>query len=300
LIPATPSRLLLFFGVIVVALVAVGVWCDHAESPYQVILREVARNQVDDPELLKIAKAYTTDTAFAGKVLLHRPTEGSCQTDMHLVVLKSLAGTSLDYMRPCSSIGECNTIICDYSDLKRFRNSLSTPHDPENKNADLFRSIESRFGDFLLNWLIGHEIGHVVGGDTRKPVRVGFGAAGPCFAVDRQAENAADKFVVRRVLDQEDAFWAWMALNNFIVLEFGKHVDPKKKLDMTSPTGLITLETDIDIHSRRTSHPPLLLRGLDMALTLRRDHPYLENTDYYERVRQRIHLQEEAGCFQEQ
>jgi hypothetical protein len=255
------------------------------------------KSRVDDSALLDVANAYAAGTVFEGKVMLNRPNEGSCQANLHLVVLRSLTGTSLSYMRPCSFIGECNTIVCDYSDLDRFRNSAHVRVESGDQYADVLSLLDLRFKDFLLKWLIGHEIGHVVNGDNREPVRVGFGATGPCFAVNKRAEEAADKFVVRRILDSQEAFWSWMALSNFIVNEFGRHVSPESKLDTSSPFNLITLRTDIDLESSRTSHPPLIMRALDMAVALRKDHPYLENTDYFEQVKQRIRLHEEARCF---
>jgi tetratricopeptide (TPR) repeat protein len=152
--------------------------------------------------------------------------------------------------------------------------SLEEAVGPENLNSTV-DFLYRRFSFALLEWIVGHEVGHVVLGHSTGP----------------KYESAADQYAIDRIGNQEDAAYAWIALGSIIDTLYGQAVehqypgrDDSLEIDprLLPPINLV--------NKAAQAHPPLLVRAIAMSKHLVDSGLVQDDTGFADAVRRRITL----------
>jgi hypothetical protein len=211
----------------------------------------------------------------------------------------------------CAAFRDAATIVCDHRFVTRFRNMMTgdptteIPPSPksvieEEEDAlrarfprdfpqrypikkDFFPTLAAPFQQFLADWLIAHEVGHIINGIVKN----GDISAGQLRALRNQfpgqeEELVADLNYLARLTTPQQRTRAHLALSLAIsgVLDsYPNRVDP-----------LFPQRRAIYVPYPRGPHPAFLVRLLNLAKALITVFPEVDGTDYFDRLRQEIVL----------
>lgn len=150
------------------------------------------------------------------------------------------------------------------------------------ENANNLLSMYSN--DFFIQWILAHEIGHAfLGHHPGHFYALNNGSIKPC-KLSKEKEKKADLFAIYHMLnDHHTRYMFWMTMTQMIsrwlLIETGKGY-----------YGYSSQKEPIIIKDVSSTHPPLVVRILDMVILLLKIDPSLDQTDYFERIRSRIQL----------
>lgn len=240
-----------------------------------------------------IGQYFVHNTRFENKININRPPQ---QDTVNIYVVDKNSKRFFPKINcNCASLGQNNTIICDAELLEYFRHLIDISEDgfdlPSKEQASRIRFyMNTRFSFFLLQWMMGHEIGHLVlNHGTGKSyfqapsTLLGIQQQTSSGKIRREYEQTADQFVIEhlRLSSVSDQFWAWLSLSNVISKMYAQ------ALHEQGDRQLKTLE----LIDSGEPHPPWLIRALDMATLLINTSVFpLDNTGYFDTLRQTIHI----------
>jgi tetratricopeptide (TPR) repeat protein len=204
----------------------------------------------------------------------------------------------------CAYVGESNTIICDSSLLSYLSNLLKMDF---RQSADFKREEASylnyRTSDFLLHWVFGHELGHVLSHHQIAPAYFTSPASADerskAHTLGTEEEEVADSFATRTLKTPYDQVWAWFALGHLIKTLY---LDALQKQSAATGSSVISDEELYDlIFSERVKlmlpttgdpHLPWLVRALKFESLVRSRYPaaVFDNTEYYPKMLNSITL----------
>jgi hypothetical protein len=286
--------------------------------------------QEDNQLLWNISTKFLSGTPYDGNLVVNASPEQNALNVYVLRADPRSAFPGIDCN--CRAFAKDGVIVCDTAFVEYFRHLLedndpnrgrsaieqSVVRSPAGDSVFVFggqlypvaaiESVEQAFGrdglnnsaDFmyqrfsyaLLQWIIGHEIGHVV-------LTHGMGAHNyqspepsrqdqPLRTDD---ETKADLFMIQQIGDPLDAAYTWLVLGSVIDTLYGQ------LLDQQHPGWGGVL--DLDPRSRPPitlanesgkGHPPLLLRAIEMHKRLVETGAVVDQTGFADAVRGRITL----------
>jgi hypothetical protein len=252
---------------------------------------------------LPIIETYTRGTRFEGRVAINpnQLVKGSLNFFFFRSDPRGLLARHLD---SCSYIHVDDVVLCSLPFLEEM-SKLVTLTSEELADANHYewndellgkigisreRLIEivvpvftAISGNVALQWVIGHEIGHAVDGDS---------AAIGSMSSRRQVEEKADRFFVERVPGEQEATKIMLTfVANLVAQQFGRIFAEQHGKTFR---GFDVEDRQITLHDAGGPHPPLLLRVLDLAERLLEAYPEVDQTGHYGRVRRLITVVEVA------
>jgi len=178
-----------------------------------------------------------------------------------------------------------------YEDFEYVRNPELT--EPEVK--DLFTKIKDQLestysgmlDNFFLQWVLGHEVGHAVLGHS--PGRLLYKPDGSVQgnALSREMEHEADLFAINHIFDDGGTpAMVWFSLGQLASSWF-YHETGRSALQLVFEAGE---DTFVEVVQTASTHPPFVVRILDMLNTLLEVYPDIDNTGYYPKLRNKVRI----------
>lgn len=243
----------------------------------------------------QIADSYTKNTKFEDRITLNDTIEDK---SLNIYIINNDAKEVFpDLECNCGSIGYKNTIICDaklFSYLQQRLNYVTGSDDI------VAQSSADRFSFFLAQWILGHEIGHVI--LNHKIGQSYFSNFEDPLSTNQanikysesttysSKESEADSFAVKllNAKSRQNAFWFWLGLSNMISTNYPQFLNNWRQ----SHDSTITKNDTILLGFNSFQHPPWLVRYLDMVQLLLKTFPeeVTDNTGYFESIRNKIKL----------
>ena len=236
-----------------------------------------------------LANSFLYDTDYEGKLSINKPFKvGS----LNIYTLKS---DPKSYFKPaecsCASLPEKAIVICDSKVFELFRYFVSDLNDfaiityvdiGERVDSTLFEEqvkssemiIKMKHYHFVLRWLIGHEIGHII---LNKELRL---------KNREEAEKMVDRFAIMGINKIADQQLSYITISELLTTMYLRNLE----FYGISP-NFIARDTfpKINLPLNNKKHPPWLIRFLDMAFTLIEYYPTVfDNTTYFEKIDQSI------------
>jgi hypothetical protein len=256
-----------------------------AQFSYESLFRKYKENgNLEDSYnylIYQIAFNYLKGTKFDGKLNINEPIDSS---RINFIVLKTDPDEAfLDLSCNCGSIGYGNVIVCDIALFKYLESRLRITDDE--LSGAIMSQISNRFSYFLAQWIIGHEIGHIVLGHK----------IGQFYQSDATQDNGnyidiehdADFFSIRNLnaSDDRNAYWFWLGLSNMISTSYPEVFESW----MSRQKGSIE---PIEIHYNKFQHPPWLFRYVEMVQLLLSTFPddVTDNSGYFPFTKSRMQL----------
>jgi tetratricopeptide (TPR) repeat protein len=195
------------------------------------------------------------------------------------------------FLNTCAYVSHGDVVLCSLPFLEQLasyillHDVLAEVQDEASSDreglADLMPMLVAGFGQFLVDWVIAHEVGHAELGHQSPFLTPGHQS--------REYEQAADDFYVARLGNEHHASETAISLANVLakayhecyVREFGKPYDGE---------GLVTEHATIHLEQGDEPHPPFVIRLLNLADRLLARYPDVDRTGYYVNVRKNIHL----------
>jgi hypothetical protein len=143
----------------------------------------------------------------------------------------------------------------------------------------IHRMIHAGFGQFLIEWVITHEVGHAELGHHST-----FRNAGPVASAD---ERAADDFYAGKVLNMGHATEAMLSLAN-VLLEVYRDCYESEYGVSYAGEEMVTLGATLHLPPDTGPHAHFLIRLLDLADRILRRYPNVDSSGYYDKVRRNI------------
>jgi len=269
------------------------------------VLREHRLLTFNLPEFNEIVSRFTSNTRFDNHLVVNSPVMPGmlgvffCRFDPS-GILRQLRGNCL-YTR---GVDDRHFILCDIDFLINPENALRDARDPTGipslpaipSTSELnprMRDYEEQFRQvfrtnlvhFFPRWVIGHEVGHAVLGHGEERLRLGNLGELQNRRESREREISADRFVIERMAGDELSRWHFFnalthSLNNWIKAETGmSSVD----IGDRSYSGAI-----IEIKDDSPTHPPMIIRLLNLMETFLQRFPETDTTGFYSRIHARI------------
>lgn len=155
--------------------------------------------------------------------------------------------------------------------------------------------IQNLFRNFLFEWMIAHELGHLVNNHTEKDMARSW-TYGSGIPIGLAAEKEADEYYISNLQHQgQQQFNAWLGLSNVVTRLYGQAVQQQHKeelqaqIDKHGPQFIFNTELDVNIKYVANKHPPLLLRALNLAdLVIARYPTIVDSSGYFDRIHARV------------
>jgi tetratricopeptide (TPR) repeat protein len=182
----------------------------------------------------------------------------------------------------CAYIRELRAIVCDHTLLDYFTGLLHW-------NAPGSKYVDPLTSEFLLRWIIAHEIGHVVK-DLVTPTDL---TSNPTAKITHGEEVAADEFAAGSIQSPPQQQMAWLTIGDVIETLYMDGLIKQAKPPgppAPDPTELNQLIFDSAVHlvlpDTGDPHPPWLIRALNFESTLRSKYPetVFDTTGFYPKM----------------
>jgi hypothetical protein len=264
--------------------------------------------------VLGTLSAWTAGSSFSGLVRVNQPLKAGF-VNFFILNHNHLAAKAPTLACNCSYVPESWSIVCDglfLANAQRLLESKPAPNtspptadkndDAKKKNdddkdtADLDLQIQGMFRSFLFEWMIAHELGHLLHNHTAKDLARSWNYSNG-IPIGLAAEKEADEFYISRMQhNQQRQFGAWIGLSNVITRLYGQAVraqhrpeELQAQITKNGPRFIFETELGIDVRYVADKHPPLLVRALNLAnLVIARYPQMYDSTGYFDRVRDRI------------
>lgn len=251
------------------------------------------------------SRRYLSNSPYAGRLRINMPPEPHRAT--FLMVRRSALGRLSNSLTcTCSVALSQETVVCDADFVNDFLEVVNTRSSREGADADdindALQQLDQRYRSFLGNWLIGHEIGHLVlrhhVSSTSDDSRTGVsGQPGADVAVQRwgrEEELEADSYVLSRISRSDIQFSAFMTLSQMATSLYARLIELQRPEEFRAAIAagnnpIFGTMFKIDMRFSQWGHPPWFIRVLDMAELLFKHYPNMVDTSgYWENLRASI------------
>jgi hypothetical protein len=264
----------------------------------------------DIPELSEIAHSFVNNTRFENHFVVNSPVmPGMRGAYFCLFDQNGLYRTLSGNCRYVRGEEDRNYILCDVHFLIHLANALGNSQDTTDITvtdstsiSEAYRSsrgvpsaqfweeqfhklFRANLSYFFPRWVIGHEIGHAVLGHADHPILLGSQDKLEIGRVSRAKEIAADGFVIERMATDETErmhFFSALThlLNNWIRVKTDKDSVELGSRDYRGP--------QIEINDDSLTHPPMIIRLLNLMEACLEKFPDTDTTGYYARLSKRM------------
>lgn len=270
-------------------------------------LRNTPLNTFSVPHLQDVAALFARETRFEGKVVVNNPVMPG-MLGIFFARFNSY-GQQRKLRNNCVYVAGADDrhfVLCDVDYLTNCKNVLADAVDPlgickATFESDAFSKAQSQSDleiaclalfrvhlEYLFpRWVIGHEVGHAVLGHG------GLQTLNQRQRRSKERELAADRFVIDHMVGDEKSRMHFhmgitALLYDWIRTETGK--DPVK-LGATHYIG-----PSVCIRDESDTHPPMILRLLNLIDAFLERFPDTDTTGYYSRLRKQIRVAQPVLC----
>ena len=255
----------------------------------------------EDPNLAIIRPAIdlaSMGSRFEGRVLVNAPSlTPGC---LHFYFYRSDPnGLLSSFLNTCAYISSGDVILCSLPFLERLMTYVTLGKQSLGKfapiiekdrrdsdsqfsgfyNEPLDAMIMAGFAQFLVEWVIAHEVAHAELGHKST-----FIGSEPISGAD---EQAADDYYADRILGELHATEAATSLANVLMRAFRECYENEYGGDYRGP-GLATLNAVLHLPPEFGPHPHFLVRLLNLADRILLRYPDVDRSGYYDKVRRNI------------
>jgi hypothetical protein len=179
----------------------------------------------------------------------------------------------------------------DYDDFEYVPNPELSEAEVRNLFSQSRRQLENAYSSmldyFFTQWVLGHEIGHAALGHT--PGRLVCMQDGSIQGnkLSQDLEREADLFAIDHIFNDEfTPYVVWFSLSQVVDSWFYAETG-------TSALDLVyKKEKDafVEVIERSSTHPPFIVRVLDMINLLLEVYPTIDTTGYFQKLREKIRI----------
>jgi Tfp pilus assembly protein PilF len=257
----------------------------------------VEYNQV----IWNIVSEMVRNTRFQDKITINSDPRSD---SVNVYILKSDPKGYFPGLRcNCAYLGEQNAIVCDATLLRHFQHLVDLPpSDP------MGESLNEHFSMFLLRWILGHEVGHLVHKHSiaswyfqEKGSQLGGeGEKGLAPAVTPQDEEEADTYAIEHLPGLDDVFFGWLTLSSVVDTMCAEALHERGTQISSSELQERIFKHTITIRLRKSRdvHPPWLIRVLHMHSLLANHKAFgsgsIDSTGYAKAVLSCISLEDDG------
>jgi hypothetical protein len=272
----------------------------------------------------RVLNTWAANSAFAGLVRVNQPLKPGF-INFFILDHARLAAKAPGLSCNCSYVPGSWSIVCDgqfLASAQRFLESKAAAERaaeqgeqtkakadkdkkaskksggraPKSETTEDFEPlIQNLFRNFLFEWMIAHELGHLVNNHTEQDMARSW-TYGSGIPVGIAAEKEADEYYISNLQHQaQQQFNAWLGLSNVVTRLYGQAVQQQHKeelqaqIDKHGPQFIFNTELDVDIKYVANKHPPLLLRALNLAdLVIARYPAIVDSSGYFDRIHARV------------
>jgi len=280
---------------LLIAMLAVGV--GSQTGLLETLLLDGHINSEYDDGLRSTAQAFVAETKFAGRLNVGAPPRDGYLT---IAAVDIPDDPGFGHLR-CNCTYDGTAILCDTRFLQGFSESLKM--DPTDEPNELMKDVagwtSSHFEKFMWKWIVGHEIGHAVLGhpvgafqSSANPLKTRDNVLSTDAAFPRDIESAADRFFIAHVPSDQEQFFAWLALSNFIGKEYGSGVLETYKPEVLGDFSVNhNPNRPLRLAPTGGPHPPWLIRALNLVDEVLRVYPAaIDNTGHFAKIRQQLSM----------
>lgn len=242
-----------------------------------------------------VADRYAAGTPYQGRIRINLPPKKHFLTFL-TIKREALRNYNASYVCNCRAVPAVETVICDNDFFNDFLASVR-------QGDDAPPELNAMYQNFLANWLLGHEVGHIVLGHTSNIEKLSVrnnADSGVIWGDLREIE--ADNYVLTRLSHESQLqFAGFMTLSQMVTSMYADLIAeqvPEKDLEKAREDGknpVFGTLFDVTILYNKTLHPPWFVRVLDMFYLLRKRYPQIvDSSGYWENLRARIVPREAA------
>jgi hypothetical protein len=250
------------------------------------------------------SRRYLTGTPYAGRLRINMPPEPNTAT--FLMVRRSALGRlNSNLTCTCSVALSQEAVVCDADFVNDFLDVVNTRDDQESDTDDIkdaLQQLDQGYRLFLSNWLIGHEVGHLVlqhhsssaADERRTPDAPQSGPDASTLRWGREEELEADGYVLARISRSEIQFSAFMTLSQLATSLYARlielqHPEELRAAIAADKNPIFGTMFPIKVRFSQSRHPPWFIRVLDMADLLFKHYPTMVDTSgYWKNLRAQI------------
>lgn len=240
---------------------------------------------------------WTQGTVYAGLVRVNLPLRTGF-INLYIFEHDYLQAKSAELSCGCSYIPGSWSIVCDeafLSSIQRYMDGKNAPtqHSAAHGTKGDDESPRAWAHEFFLEWVLAHELGHLVNNHTARDLERSWTFDGG-VPVGLQAEKEADEFYISNMQNQTQAqVSAYFTLSSLITNLYAWSVYYHRAEDNKEGGSVFGADTYVDIYYSPHRHPPLLIRALNLADILLKRYPQMvDSTGYFDRIRRHIRFKE--------
>ena len=261
---------------------------------------------------LEVLSTWTANSKFSGLVRVNQPLKPGF-INFFILEHNYLAMKAPGLSCGCSYIPGSWSIVCDGLFLASAQRLLDSDQSSSEQEAGEFKTqngakrsddereagIGQMYRNFLFQWVIAHELGHLVNNHTEQDL-VRSWKYDDGTAVGLAAEKEADEFYISRLQHRQDLqAFTWLGLSNVVTRLYGLAIraqhtasEIQEQIQKHGPDFVFATDIGIRVHYVADKHPPFLLRALNLAdLVIARYPQMVDTTGYFGRIRDRIKLE---------
>lgn len=261
----------------------------------EAIAKPEAMSYETAPYVWSIASQWVSNNQWAGRVRVNEPPQKD-GINIYIVRRKFLTAhrfTNLEAVCPCEYLAGTNAIVCVDDSLKRATTSLDrfTQGASKDKDADDVRkAVRHELRTFMAEWIIAHEVGHLVLHHSVSDLRRSWNELGQPVGLD--AERQADLFYLSHLQHQAvSQFSSFLGLAQLITAQYGQALAAERKKAVKDGKVIAPTNNDqVYIKVSPFEHPPMLLRALNLYETLISRYPKMvDSSGYVDRITSDVH-----------
>lgn len=244
------------------------------------------------PYVWSIASRWVRSNQWAGRVRVNAPVDDK-GLNIYVVQRKFLTAngfSNLEAVCPCQYLVGTNSIICVDDALKRAIVSLDRytkdADDPNNKDREAIQDIRRQHRTFMSEWIVGHELGHLVLGHSLSDLRRSWTLGGSQVGLD--AERQADLFYLSSLQHQNfSQFSSIMGLSQLMTAEYAEALEKQnsKEKPQKGEIRVFAANNPVKLKVSAFEHPPMLFRALNLYKSLLSRYPNMvDSSGYVDRI----------------
>lgn len=266
----------------------------------QRLLRAVATPEAMSYELAplawSIADRWVRNNQWAGKVRVNAPPRDD-GLNIYIIKREFLTAnrfTNLEAVCPCEYLVGTKSIVCVDDALKRATTSLdqhTVKRDGDDKDVnESIQLIRRQHRTFMSEWIIAHELGHLVLDHTFADLKKSWGFANQQVGID--AEREADLYYLSALQHQNfSQFSSIMGLSQLMTEQYAEQLvrqNGRERLE-NGEIVVFAANTPVKLEVSPVEHPPMLLRAVNLYKTLLSRYPgMVDSSGYVDRIASQI------------
>lgn len=253
----------------------------------------------------EFASNYLSTTPYAGMLRVNQPTKTG---HVNILILRNdvLANEAPQLACSCQFIPGTDTIICDdffIQQLESFLDKntqydLNSIQDNQQEGKDvpdyqqMLMIVRGMHEQFLFEWLISHELGHLLAGHGRDSNHNQW-ITKDGITIGRDVEHEADLYYLARLQHNlQSQTSAMMGLSQLVTSLYADLVNnqyPDETIKRTQ-NAYMGARFDVVLKYNPNRHPPLIWRAIELANALSARYPRIIEDSYFNKIKSKLRL----------